>query len=66
MHSKCQVLKVKKEKIINFQFSRVSYLGEEKVRDKCSDDDIQPRGVRQCDDLDWTLYYLDVGRMDYN
>ena len=44
---------------------RVSYLGEEAVREKCGEkeDSTEPRGVWQCDDLDWTLYYLDVGSL---
>ena len=43
---------------------RVSYLGEEAVREKCGEEDsTEPRGVWQCDDLDWTLYYLDVGSL---
>ena len=45
----------------------MSYLGEEQVRerrDTGDQHDVTPRGLVQCDDLDWALYYLDVGRLD--
>ena len=46
----------------------MSYLGEERVRERPGDTgdhhDVTPRGLAQCDDLDWALYYLDVGRLD--
>ena len=45
----------------------MSYLGEEEVRERVeveSDYGAHPRGLAQCDDLDWTLYYLDIGRLD--
>ena len=45
----------------------MSYLGEEQVRerrDTGDQHDVTPRGLAQCDDLDWALYYLDVGRLD--
>ena len=46
----------------------MSYLGEERVRERPGDTgdhhDVSPRGLTQCDDLDWALYYLDVGRLD--
>ena len=47
--------------------TRVSYLGEERVRERLATDhhDVNPRGLAQCDDLDWSLYYLDVGRLDH-
>ena len=47
--------------------TRVSYLGEERVRERLVTDhhDVNPRGLAQCDDLDWSLYYLDVGRLDH-
>jgi len=43
--------------------AKVSYLGEEGVREKNFDCTIEPRGVFQCDDLDWTQYYLDCGSL---
>jgi len=47
--------------------TKVSYLGEEQVRERRApgdQHDVTPRGLAQCDDLDWALYYLDVGRLD--
>ena len=43
--------------------SRVSYLGEEPVRDDTSNDSssLSPRGVIQSKDLDFSYYYLDCG-----
>ena len=43
--------------------SRVSYLGEEPVRDNSGNDSssISPRGVIQSEDLDFSYYYLDCG-----
>ena len=41
----------------------VSYLGKEEVREKEESEEIKPRGVTQCDDLDWEVYILDVGKM---
>ena len=45
--------------------ANVSYLGKEEVREKVEteQDEINPRGVKQCDDLDWEEYKLDVGSM---
>jgi len=47
--------------------TKVSYLGEERLRERLATDhdDVTPRGRDQADDLDWTLYYLDVGRLDH-
>ena len=42
----------------------MSYLGKEPVHDvviEDGNDDILPRGVVQFQDLDWTVYQLDVG-----
>ena len=43
--------------------SRVSYLGEEPVRDDTGNDSssLSPRGVIQSKDLDFSYYYLDCG-----
>ena len=44
--------------------SQTTTITEEAVREKCGEEDsTEPRGVWQCDDLDWTLYYLDVGSL---
>ena len=42
---------------------RVSYLGEEAVREPDQVSDVKPRGVIQSQDLDFSYYYIDCGKI---
>ena len=44
---------------------RVSYLGEEAVREADPDlvSNVKPRGVVQSQDLDFSYYYIDCGKI---
>ena len=41
--------------------TKVSYLGEEAVRERSSEEGVRARGVVQSHDLDFSYYYVDCG-----